>query len=108
MTEQKPMTTANQPGIVPGQQQAQAMPTPNVDPAAAQKRAEEGQKAYDEADKQMTDRQVYERIRAAHPHANQSPEAVKTMLDDYNRLKAEQDKASGQQGQGQNPAQPKT
>lgn len=53
----------------------------------------DAQKAYDAAVEQMTDRHVYERVRAAHPHANTGPDALKAMQDDYNRLKAEADAA---------------
>ena len=73
MTETKPMSTADS---------AKA-----VEPT-------EGQKAFDEAVKQMTDRGLHDRVRAFHPHANTSPETAKAMLDDYNRLKADADKAA--------------
>lgn len=88
MTEQKPMSTTDQ-----GQRQEQGQ---QADKSEAQRKAEEGQKAYADAEKQMTDRHLFERIRAAHPHASQSAESVKAMLDDYKRLESEQQKSQGQ------------
>ena len=79
MTEQKPMTTQD-----------------------AAKQREEAQHAYDEAIKQMTDRSIFDRVRAAHPHANTGPDALKAMVDDYARLKDEAAKAAA--GQEQRPA----
>jgi hypothetical protein len=58
----------------------------------------EGQKAYAAAIEKMTDHALFERVRSFHPHAEQSPEAVKVMEDDYNRLKADADKAKAEGG----------
>lgn len=74
MTETKPMAT--------------------FDPAAAAKASAEAQTAYDDTIKQMTDHRLYERVRAFHPHANTGPDALKAMIEDYNRLKADQEKAT--------------
>jgi hypothetical protein len=66
---------------------------PAIDPRQL---GQEAQRAYDEAIKQMTDRAILDRVRAVHPHANTGPNALKAMVEDYNRLKADADKnASG-------------
>jgi hypothetical protein len=74
MAEQQPMTTTTA-----------AAP---ADPAA------DAQKAYVEAIKSMTDRGLFDRVSAAHPHANTSAEHLKSMVEDYKRLEGERDKAA--------------
>lgn len=91
MTEQRPMSTQDQ-----QRQQEQ--------------QRQDAQRAYDEAIKQMTDRHLFDRVRAAHPHANTGPDQLKAMQEDYQRLEAEQRRAQGHggdpghQGQGQGQA----
>lgn len=104
MTEQKPMSTTDQ-GQHQEQGQRQGQPQgQQPDRSEAQRNAEEGQKAYADAEKQMTDHHLFERIRAAHPHASQSAEGVKVMLDDYKRLESEQQQRQSQtQGEQQKP-----
>ena len=48
------------------------------------------QRRVDEATKHMTDRHLEDRVRAAHPHAAESDDATKAMLEDYDRLAKEQ------------------
>ncbi len=82
MPETPVMTTANV---------SQAPKAPDV--GAAQQEAAKNQKAYDDATATM-DRRLYERVRAWHPHANTGPDALKAMMDDYARVKADQDKVT--------------
>jgi hypothetical protein len=93
MADQKPMSTTDTSGPVPGQAQ-QPVSAAAAAADAAKAAAEEGQKAYDEAVKQMIDRHIHDRVLAYHPHANANPDTAKAMLEDYNRLKAEADKAA--------------
>lgn len=71
MTDQKPMTTTD----------------------AAQPDAER-QRRMDEATAAMKDEPALaDRVRAAHPHLAETDDALKAALEDFNRLKEEQDKA---------------
>lgn len=60
-----------------------------------QQQADEARRNYDEAVEKMTDRNLFDRVRAAHPHAATSREATDQMVKDYERLKEEADKAKG-------------
>jgi len=57
----------------------------------------EAQKAYDAAVEKMTDAAILQRVKAYHPNANVGPDQLKAMQDDYDRLKAEADKAASEQ-----------
>jgi hypothetical protein len=80
MAEQKPMTTKPK--------------APTFDAAAFEKASAEAKRQHAEVVKQMTDHRLYERVRAFHPHADTGPDALKAMVEDYNRLKADQEKAT--------------
>jgi hypothetical protein len=54
----------------------------------------------EEAKAKMTDRHLEDRVRAFHPHAAQSDEAHKAMLDDYDRLAAEAKEGSANKPMG--------
>jgi len=55
----------------------------------------EHRKYYDEQTEKMTNRNAFDRVRAAHPHAMNSREATDAMVKDYERLVEEGKKASG-------------
>lgn len=74
MSEQKPMGTSD------------------ADKAA--QASAEGLKNYQDAIKQMTDRNLFDRVAAAHPHASTNAALLKAMVDDYKRLEGERDKAT--------------
>jgi hypothetical protein len=71
MADQKPMTTANV-----------RQPAPNPDQVAKdrERRAEEASK------KLNTDPAIADRIRAAHPHMQESDDALKAAMEDFDRL----------------------
>lgn len=60
-----------------------------------QQQLDEAKRNYEQAIEKMTDRNLFDRVRAAHPHADQSREATDAMVKDYERLKQDADKAKG-------------
>src|SRR5262245_1123670 len=61
----------------------------------AQRKADEARQHYDDAVAKMTDRNLFDRVRAAHPHAASSKEATDVMVKDYERLQQEQQTQQG-------------
>lgn len=75
MTEQKPMTTHD---------------------------ADDARKAYDDAVAKMDNAALRDRVVGVHRHAATNADALKAMVEDYDRLKGEADAAAA--GQEQRPA----
>ena len=68
---------------------------PKSDQQKLQEQQAENRRYYDEQIEKMTNRNVFDRVRAAHPHAMNSREATDTMVKDYERLVEEGKRASG-------------